>query len=114
VDQDGVCECTASPAPECTGETCLTFTTCKPGSSCGDAGVCMTTAEGGGLCVDRATPCPGLVSCPNGTSDCPPGEICGVDTCCGDPVCVPPSAFCRDAGPMNAPTATTGPTIGSE
>ncbi len=87
------CTCETNPDPECEGATCLTFIPCNEPNLCIQP-VCMTTAEGGGLCVEGQTPCAGLPPCPNGTGDCPPGWICGVETCCGGPVCIPPAAFC--------------------
>lgn len=83
-----------SPNPECEGADCATFLPCNLPNSC-TSPVCATTAEGGGLCVEGTTPCAGLVLCPGGTSDCPAGSICLVNTCCGDPVCVPPDTFCE-------------------
>jgi len=82
--------------PECSPATCETFTACNAGGNCGDDGVCVQTdaTASGGTCVAGSTPCDGLNLCPNGTSDCAAGEICAVQTCCGNPVCVPPAAFC--------------------
>jgi hypothetical protein len=111
----GLCE--AGPDPECEGQTCATFTTCNEGGSCGSNGVCGSTAEGGGLCVDRTTSCGGLTGCPNGSSDCAPGDICVVDSCCFTPVCVPSSTFCSDPAAgftalRQASPTTPGATIG--
>lgn len=103
---NGLCEDDSNPDPECDGQTCLTFTTCNEGGSCNLSGVCGSIAEGGGLCTDGSTVCAGLVLCPGGTSDCPASSICMVDSCCGDPVCVPSSQFCSDL--------LTGPTSGKE
>lgn len=110
------CECAYNPDPECQGETCGTFTSCNLPSLCLTP-VCVTTAEGGGLCVEGATPCAGLPRCPGGTGDCPEGWICAVQTCCVDPVCIPPEAFCPDmaTSPMAArivlPPEYVGPRI---
>lgn len=88
-------ECSDPPTCECAGQTCETFTTCNPGSPCSNP-VCGSTAEGGGLCVEGATPCAGLADC--GTSaDCDPG-VCFVNSCCVRSVCVDPVAFCPDIG----------------
>lgn len=93
-DGDEVCECTSNPNPECAGQTCATFTVCNPGSpNCGDNGVCVSTAEGGGSCLDGSTPCAGLADCTT-TADCAGGGLCAVNTCCGRPVCVPDSQRC--------------------
>ena len=93
-----------SPNPECQGAECGSFQPCNLPNTCIDP-VCVTTAEGGGLCVEGQTPCAGLIRCPNGTGDCPPGSICAVRTCCGDPVCIPDSAFCRPgAGAASVPS----------
>ena len=88
------CDC-ANPSPECEGATCTTFIPCNEPNDCVDP-VCVTTAEGGGACLEGATPCAGLPDC-NATSDCPEGWICAVETCCGRPVCVPPDAYCETA-----------------
>jgi hypothetical protein len=102
-----------SPDPECEGATCATFTPCNLPNNC-TSPVCVTIAEGGGVCVEGTTPCAGLIPCPGGTGDCPPGSLCAIETCCGDPVCVPESVFCPEGGgaaPAAAP-AGAGPTIG--
>ena len=76
--------------PDCQGACCAA--TCDTGFPCGDpvpwCGVlgtschCATTSEGAMRCID-AQGCGAL--CPNGSSDCPVGESCFVDTCCGEP-----------------------------
>jgi len=80
--------------PECASEVCGTYTPCNEGGNCGSTGVCVSVYEGGGTCLDGATPCGGLTRCPTGTGECAVGEVCGVNTCCVDNVCVPPDAFC--------------------
>ncbi|MCC6221271.1 MAG: putative metal-binding motif-containing protein [Deltaproteobacteria bacterium] len=100
VDEDDVC---GGPDPECTGQTCETFTTCNAGGNCGSSGVCGSTAEGGGLCVNGATPCSGLADCVT-SDDCADGAICFVNSCCVRAVCVPVNAFCSQAGAA-APSA---------
>ncbi len=93
----GICD-----APECEGADCDTFIPCQDDPGC----VCVTTPTGGGVCVISSTPCAGLELCPDGT--CPPGSVCALDTCCGDPVCVPQEAFCADApAPAGDPPAGT-------
>lgn len=100
VDEGGVCK---GPDPQCAGQTCGTFTRCNEGGSCSTSGVCGSTAEGGGLCVNGNTPCGGLADCSNGSGDCNPGDICLVSSCCGRPVCVPQAQFC--SSPSAAPGA---------
>jgi hypothetical protein len=87
--------CPNSPTCPCAGETCENFTTCNPGSGCSEP-VCGSLAEGGGVCLEGATPCSGLADCTTST-DCN-GGLCLVGSCCGRPVCVPSSAFCPDIG----------------
>lgn len=101
---------------ECAGQTCSTFTTCNPGSGCVDP-VCGSLAEGGGICVEGRTPCFGLADCTT-SADCGSG-LCFVDSCCGRPVCAPPSAFCPDIGANQSSVTSSsaiesgeGPTIG--
>jgi hypothetical protein len=81
-----------NPNPECIGATCSTFIPCASSGSC-QAPVCATTAGGGGVCVEGETPCAGLLPCTT-SADCPNAGICAVGSCCGQPVCVPRSAFC--------------------
>jgi hypothetical protein len=103
----------SAPNPECSGADCSTFLPCNIPNSCSSP-VCVTTADGLGACIEGDTGCSGLSLCPGGTGDCPAGYICAVNTCCGDPVCIPPSAFCEAgaAAPFSAAQpVTTGPTI---
>jgi len=105
-------QCLDPATCQCSGQTCETFTTCNPGSACAFP-VCGSTAEGGGVCVEGATPCAGLSNCIT-SADCG-GGICFVNTCCGRPVCVSSAAFCPDIGASTSPQATVpgnGPTIG--
>jgi V8-like Glu-specific endopeptidase len=89
------------------GENCETFVcpafgaccapwTCSEGFVCGSGRFpvcngsfgpcfCFTTAEGELTCLDGSQACG--QACPNGTSDCPTGYACVVNTCCGGPVC---------------------------
>ena len=102
------CNPCGSPNPECAGANCATFVPCNEPNDC-SAPVCATLYEGGGLCLEGTTPCAGLIPCPSGTGDCPPGYVCAIESCCGEPVCVPPEAFCeelppgREAPPHEAP-----------
>lgn len=104
-----------SPNPECEGADCSTFQPCNTPNSCSQP-VCVTTDPPGGACVEGTTACAGLVLCPNGGGDCPPGSVCAVGTCCGENVCVPESAFCVPtsdgaSAPVPAPVTSTGRTI---
>jgi hypothetical protein len=57
------------------------------------------------------------LDCPNGTSDCPAGQVCLVDSCCIRPVCVPTSlgASCNESGaaPRSARVAGGQTTAGA-
>lgn len=90
----GICD-----SAECEAATCDTFIECQGNIDC----VCVAISGGGagGVCVVGSTSCAGLALCPNGNFDCASGEVCAVDTCCIDPVCIPQSAFCPD-GPVSA------------
>jgi hypothetical protein len=102
-----------APNPECTGASCGNFLPCNAPNSCSNP-VCVTTDDGLGACVEGATPCGALTLCPNGKGDCPAGYICALQTCCGNPVCVGPEAFCTPgAGPIVPLQATSGATIAS-
>ncbi len=95
--------------PECAiGGACASgFPHCHSIPSC----LCFQTAEGGTACTIIQY-CKGLQACPGGTSTCPQGEVCLVNTCCpGPPVCAP--AECptgasatelSDFDPENGPT----------
>jgi hypothetical protein len=103
--KDGVC---TSPSTQCNGATCDTFVPCSAeNSDC----VCVTVSDGGGFCVPGSTACDGLDLCPDGL--CPPGSLCAIGTCCGDPVCIPESLQCP-TDPLYAHVARAaarGPTI---
>jgi hypothetical protein len=71
------------PDPECAGEECLSLVICSSNTNC----FCFSSAEGGGFCLNSVE-CAGLTRCPGGTDDCPEGQVCLVDTCCIEPVCV--------------------------
>jgi len=101
-DGDDVCECTETGA-DCPGATCETYVPCMEGSSCGMDGVCGSTPEGGGACVNGLTSCDGLLDCVWST-DCPTG-VCVVESCCVRPVCVPAESICR---PLPLTDVTSG------
>ena len=88
-------ECEDDPTPACAGQTCATFTGCngRPVPECG----CTSVAEGGGFCTTNQG-CGGLPDCPGGSGDCPPGQLCLVNTCCGRPVCVDSTRLCPPPG----------------
>jgi hypothetical protein len=91
--------------PCTTGGTCQTgFPTCDGDFACG----CFQTYEGGATCLWRDTPCDGGTPCPNGTGDCPEDEVCVVNTCCGEPLCVLP--VCVPEAARAEPD--DGPTVG--
>jgi len=83
--EGGLCTPAGNPDPECSGQTCDTFVPCSDNNS--DC-VCASLVTGGGVCVPGSTPCASLVACEADLS-CPPGSVCSVGTCCGDPVCIP-------------------------
>jgi hypothetical protein len=95
-DQES-CGSVAPSNPECAAATCSTFTECNTGGNCGTGGICGSVYEGGGTCINGGTLCAGLTVCENGTGDCAVGELCIVETCCGDNVCIPPDTFCWPA-----------------
>lgn len=70
--------------PGCEAATCNTFVTC---SSSNTDCICLSTPQGG-FCMPGSTTCSSLSNC-GANLECPPGFVCAVDTCCGDPVCVP-------------------------
>ncbi len=84
---------------EVTGpDTCAQPFVCDPTlpiitTACSDDCFCLGLAEGGGVCAAQPD-CATATPCPNGTSDCPAGEVCLVDvidvpleSCCDQPVC---------------------------
>jgi hypothetical protein len=88
--------------PECTGAACGTFTACS-GSNADCVCVSLGGPAGpGGICVPGSTSCASLTPCNATDLSCPAGEVCGVDTCCGGPVCIP-------AGLTAACPVTTAP-----
>ncbi len=98
---------TAPPDLECVGTTCGAFEVCSHGlpDDESDDCVCVTTADGLGLCTPGSLTCVGLEECGPGNS-CPPGTTCALDTCCGTPVCIPLTV--AGACPPDPPTARAG------
>lgn len=89
---------------------CGTFVACGSGGDC----ICAGNTAFGSLCVHGTTACADLVAC-NSDLTCADGvSLCVVDSCCGTPLCVPPSDWCAATGaaPRSAPTGS-GPTLGS-
>jgi hypothetical protein len=82
------------PPGACTGGTCGAYAPCSADNP--DCVCVMTTTEPGDgvFCMPGSTPCAGLALCPGGFQDCPPGELCVFETCCGEPVCVPGDLEC--------------------
>jgi len=81
------------PDLECVGTTCGAFEICSTGDpnlpdDPSDDCVCVSTADGLGLCTPGSLSCVGLAECGPDNS-CPPGTTCALDTCCGTPVCIP-------------------------
>lgn len=74
-----------NPNPECAPATCTTFIPCSSSNS--DC-VCTSTSGGGGFCVPGSTSCGIVGPCGPGFS-CAAGQVCVVNTCCGEPVCAP-------------------------
>jgi hypothetical protein len=96
----------SGPNPECAGASCTTFIPCSSGNpDC----VCTTVFGGGGFCVPGSTSC-GVTGPCGPAGECPDGNLCVVDTCCGEPVCVPISLEC-EAGTGAAASArpSSGP-----
>jgi hypothetical protein len=101
LSQAGVLGASGNPNPECKGSSCGSFQQCSTNPDC----ICTTTSTGGGFCVPGSTACAGLEACGRDGS-CPSGSLCVVNSCCGDPVCVPVSLTCPPSDP-NARSAAT-------
>jgi Pentapeptide repeats (8 copies) len=86
-------QCVDNPSPGCAGQTCGNFVSCNENELC----ACTSVAEGGGFCTTDQ-PCAGLLDRPGGSSDCPRGQLCLVNTCCLRPVCVDSSRLCPAPG----------------
>ena len=107
----------SSTSDECAGSVCGAYLPCD-GSGCPSGnGICATTSDdgvtqSGGLCIAGFTSC-NQPTCSDG--QCPLGSICLIDTCCGGPICAPPSSFCENTSQLRDVTEKTlpeGPTIG--
>jgi hypothetical protein len=64
---DGVSCTNINPTPECAG-----IDRCEDHTSCGPASHCISTIEGGGICIGSGSffePC-------TSTSECAPGQVC--------------------------------------
>ena len=77
--------CCGADGGQCLGGVCDSFETCQANNFC----FCGFNTEGGGRCFFGANPCSASVACPNGSSDCPPGETCWAQSCCDGPICAP-------------------------
>jgi len=100
--------------PLCDGQTCGSFTgDCFPNNP-GNC-FCYSTPIGSGIC-ETGQLCVNLTLCPSGQSDCPPGTVCCVNTCCFDPVCIVLTDQCGNlpvgaSHPnVSAPVGASGPT----
>jgi hypothetical protein len=82
-------EAGTDPPLNCDG-VCGAFVVC---SSVNPDCICVAIYGGGGLCIPGSTLCAGLDRCADGS--CPADQLCAVDTCCGDPVCVPIALSCE-------------------
>lgn len=88
------CACAASL---CLGQSCGTYTfDCDPDVPC----ICFQTTEGYGVCIDNFL-CGGQTC--STSADCPSGQLCITDSCCGENLCVP--AVCTDGLPSAEPAA---------
>jgi Stigma-specific protein, Stig1 len=73
--------------------------TCQDNPNC----LCSETTEGTGFCAG-----PGAGGCPpecSSSSDCEPGSMCVLNTCCDHPVCLPP---CTPTCAQNGSICTSG------
>ena len=64
---------------------------CDPDNGC----FCHATVEGGVDCINQFD-CGTAQPCSSSSAECPPGQACYVNTCCGFPVCGP--AQCQPGG----------------
>jgi hypothetical protein len=101
---------------ECAGDFCFGQTICGSSGPLQLCGCAQPAGQEGGtvcfcyeddLCINR-------VSCPNGQSDCPIGQVC-VHSCCdqingGVPVCWSPCGTSAPRGQQGSKTKRQGPT----
>ncbi len=103
---DDACEQGACCIPSCgPGGVCPAIENCQGNPTC----YCFRIAEDGGNCASDFF-CNEHLNCPNGNSDCPPGEVCYVETCCTVPTCGP--AECETPSTAAPLDPNTGPTAG--
>jgi hypothetical protein len=76
------------------GGICDSLTFCNNNRNC----LCLQTAEGSGICWNAAAsqPCDAYQICTT-SLDCPTGQLCTVNGCCGN-VCIPPDQMCPPQG----------------
>jgi hypothetical protein len=86
--------------PQCAGASCATFIPCSSNIDC----ICVSTVGGGGLCVPGSAQCEPFSPCGAGNV-CPSGQVCVVNSCCGDAVCVP-LALADQCAPLASGSAT--------
>ena len=77
----------------CWDSTCDTPGTCEAAVLCAAGCQCFELAAGGGGCSAFIDGCAATAPCPNGSQDCPLGQQCYINTCCGGPVCYPDCAL---------------------
>jgi hypothetical protein len=72
------------------GGICDSLVPCNNNPNC----LCYQTAEGCGLCHNQAARrfCEDYDRCTT-SLDCPTGQLCAVNTCCGE-ICIPPEEIC--------------------
>jgi hypothetical protein len=94
-------------ANACQPQQCGTYTfDCSPSNpNC----LCFAVAEGGGACAPDFS-CGTAVPCPNGTVDCPAGQKCYVNTCCGAPACGPAECSATTETPVAGELTAAGVT----
>jgi hypothetical protein len=78
---------TTTPELDCIGAQCPDNRRCSSVNPLEDC-ICVSTADGLGLCIPGVSACVDFVECGPGNK-CPTGSICALDTCCGVPVCIP-------------------------
>ena len=123
-DRDSLCPEVCNP-PGTTTTTSTTTTTqecpdqtCNSGAPCNAPNFCFqlqTVEESCGVCVDNFEFCQDMPNCTS-TSDCAPGRVCIINSCCGEPkcslICDPPPSTTTTVPPTTTtvpPTTTTVP-----